>query len=253
MIYLFLQKFLRMVPEWQKRTEILIGAENLSLLKSKHVLVAGLGGVGAPAAEQLCRAGVGNISIVDADYIHPTNRNRQILALKSTEGFSKTALMEKRLKDINPDVNVIAHTIYLKDETIFQILDNTYDYIIDAIDTLSPKVFFLYYAHKAGFNVVSSMGAGGKFDPTQIQISDLSESYNCTLAKYVRKRLHKLGVHSGIKVVFSPEEVAKDAVIFDTDKTPNKRTTVGTISYMPIIMGCFCASVVIRDLLSFKI
>jgi tRNA A37 threonylcarbamoyladenosine dehydratase len=235
-------------PSWQTRTELLIGKENLSLLREKHILVAGLGGVGAMAAEQLCRAGIGHLTIVDGDTVHPSNRNRQIPALISTEGKAKTAVMSERLWDINPSVQLTVINEYIKDQRMIDILGQGYDYVVDAIDTLSPKVYLLYHACRLGLPVVSSMGAGGKFDPGLVQVSDLDDSYNCRLAYYMRKRLHKLGIRTGIKVVFSPEVVSRHSVKLSAGEI-NKKSTVGTISYMPAVFGCFCAATVIRDVI----
>lgn len=237
------------IPQWLSRTELLIGKEKLKLLSQKHVLIAGLGGVGAMAAEQICRAGVGKITIIDGDTVHPSNRNRQLPALKSTEGIAKTEVMRKRLMDINPDLELTVIYEYIKDERTVEILKHGYDYVVDAIDTLSPKVFFLLHCKQFGLPVVSSMGAGGKFDPMQVRVADLSESYNCKLAYYMRKRLHKLGIWKGIKVIFSPEVVDRSSVVLQEGES-NKKSNVGTISYMPAIFGSFCASVVVRDLLS---
>ncbi len=236
------------VPQWLSRTELMIGKEKLIALREKHVLVAGLGGVGAMAAEQICRAGVGRITIIDGDTVHTSNRNRQLPALKSTEGVLKTEVMAKRLLDINPELKLTVLDEYMKDERILEILQPGYDYVVDAIDTLSPKVLLLYNCVQLGLPVVSSMGAGGKFDPSQICISDIGESYNCKLAYYIRKRLHKMSVWNGLKVVFSPEVVDRSSVILQEGES-NKKSNVGTISYMPAIFGCYCASVVLRDLL----
>jgi len=236
---------------WLSRTELLIGKENLSALLHKHVLVAGLGGVGAMAAEQICRAGIGKMTIIDGDTIHRSNRNRQLPALLSTEGISKTEVMAKRLLDINPELKLTVYNEYIKDDRTLEILRQGYDYVVDAIDTLSPKVFLLYTCVQLGLPVVSSMGAGGKFDPSQITIADIDDSYNCKLAYYIRKRLHKMGVWKGIKVVFSPEIVDRSSVILQ-DGESNKKSNVGTISYMPAIFGCCCASVVLRELLEAK-
>jgi tRNA A37 threonylcarbamoyladenosine dehydratase len=234
---------------WLSRTELLIGKEKLTSLHDKHVLIAGLGGVGAMAAEQICRAGVGRMTIIDGDTVHPSNRNRQLPALKSTEGKAKTEIMASRLLDINPALNLTVIHEYIRDERTLEILKLGYDYVVDAIDTLSPKVYLLYTCVQLGLPVVSSMGAGGKFDPGQVTVADLDDSYNCKLAYYMRKRLHKLGIYKGIKVVFSPEVVDRSAVILQEGES-NKKSNVGTISYMPAVFGCFMASVVIRDLVS---
>jgi len=234
--------------QWLSRTELLIGKEKLGILRDKHVLIAGLGGVGAMAAEQICRAGVGIMTIIDGDTVHRSNRNRQLPALVSTEGIAKTEIMAKRLLDINPDLKLSILNEYIKDYRTIEILQQGYDYVVDAIDTLSPKVFLLYNCVQLGLPVVSSMGAGGKFDPAQIMVVDIDESYNCKLAYYMRKRLHKMGVWKGIKVVFSPEVVDRNSVILQEGES-NKKSNVGTISYMPAVFGCYCASVVVRDLL----
>ncbi len=236
------------VPQWLTRTELLIGAEAVDKLRHKHVLVCGLGGVGAMAAEQVSRAGIGHLTIVDGDTVHPSNRNRQLPALMSTEGEHKTEVMRRRLLDINPHLQLTIINEYIRDQRLIDILEHSYDYVIDAIDTLSPKVYLLFHAHRLGLPVVSSMGAGGKFDPGLVQVADLDDSHTCKLAYYMRKRLHKLGVWNGIKVVFSSEVVSREAVTLSEGEI-NKKSTVGTISYMPAVFGCFCASVVIRDLL----
>lgn len=236
------------MEHWLSRTELLIGKEKLEILRKSHVLVAGLGGVGGYAAEQLCRAGIGEITMIDGDVVSPSNRNRQILALTSNEGTKKADLMALRLLDINPDVKLHIIPEYLKENKFPPLLENRFDYIVDAIDTLTPKVTLLSESVKKGIPVVSSMGSGGKFYPEKIEIADISESHHCKFAYIVRKYLHKLDVYKGITVVFSPETVSKNAVREVTGEE-NKRSVVGTISYMPPAFGCFCASVVIRDLI----
>ncbi len=226
---------------------MLIGGEALAKLKASRVLVVGLGGVGAFAAEMIVRAGIGSITIVDGDKIHPSNRNRQLLALNSTSGKSKSGLMRKRLLDINPDLKVTEVNEYIRDDRMKEILDEGFDYVVDAIDTLSPKVFLIYHSLNRRYPVVSSMGSGGKFDPLRISIEDISETTNCTLARILRKKLHKLGVRDGFTAVYSPEPVDKNKVIPSTGER-NKASVVGTISYMPAAFGIACASVVIRDL-----
>lgn len=233
--------------DWQSRTRLLLGEEKLKKLAEKHVLVAGLGGVGAYAAEMLCRAGVGTLTIVDADVVQPSNRNRQLPALSSTQGQSKAELMGARLKDINPEINLTVIKEYLRDEKLIDLMAQKFDYVVDAIDTLSPKVFLMYYAVKNNQRIVSSMGAGGKLDPQQVKIADIADSYNCKLAYTIRKRLRKLDVSTGIKVIFSTEQVPKERIEL-CDNELNKKSVVGTISYMPPVFGCFCASVVIQDL-----
>ena len=234
---------------WLSRTELLLGAEKLEKLVAANVLVVGLGGVGAYAAEMLCRAGVGKMTIVDGDTINSSNINRQLPALGSTIGKPKTVVMADRLRDINPDLKLNTINEFIRDERMIEILDQGYDYVVDAIDTLSPKIFLIYHSMEKKIPVVSSMGAGGKLDPTRIQIADISKSYNCKLARILRKRLHKLGIREGFMAVFSPEEVPEESVIL-TEEEQNKKSNVGTISYMPAMFGCACASVVIKDLIS---
>jgi tRNA A37 threonylcarbamoyladenosine dehydratase len=238
-----------MIDNWQERTELLIGKEKLNVLASSHVLVAGLGGVGAMAAEMICRAGIGTLTIIDSDKIQSSNRNRQIPALVSTEGISKAKVVADRLMDINHQLKLHIIEEYIKDEKIQEILSMAkYDYVVDAIDTLSPKLYLIYTSLNLNIKLVSSLGTGRKFDPEQIKIVDISETYNCKLAYYLRKKLHKLGVVSGFKAVFSPEDVNEGSVeLIENEK--NKKSRVGTISYMPAIFGCFAASVVIRDLI----
>lgn len=234
---------------WLERTELLLGTEQVAKLKNKHVLIVGLGGVGAYAAEQICRAGIGQMTIVDGDTIHLTNINRQLPALNSTIGLPKAEYLGKRLLDINPNLKLNIIQEYLRDDRMKEVLSQHYDYVVDAIDTLSPKIFLIHDAFKNGLRVVSSMGSGGKLDPSKVEIADISESHNCPLARILRKRLHRLGIRTGIKVVYSPEEVPENATR-PCEGEPNKKTTVGTISYMPPIFGCFIASVVVRDLLA---
>jgi tRNA A37 threonylcarbamoyladenosine dehydratase len=232
---------------WLTRTELLLGEEKLLKLKSSNVLIVGLGGVGAWAAEMICRSGVGSMTIVDGDTIHPSNLNRQLAALKSTEGLPKAEVVGQRLRDINPDLNLTVIHEYLKDERMIEILDKGYDFVVDAIDTLSPKIFLIYHSLQRKYNLVSSMGAGGKTDPLKVMISDISETSNCPLARLIRKRLHRLGIHEGFTAVFSPEATDKSKIIPTTGEN-NKASIVGTISYMPAAFGIACASVAIRHL-----
>jgi len=194
---------------------------------------------------------VGKMTIVDGDNIHPTNRNRQLPALISTEGLPKAEVMGRRLLDINPDLNLTVIQEYIKDERMIEILDKGFDYVVDAIDTLAPKVFLIFHSINRKLAVVSSMGAGGKFDPAQISISDISETTDCTLARILRKRLHHLGIREGFKAVYSPEVVDKTRVK-SIELEQNKASIVGTISYMPAAFGIACASAVIRDLAGIK-
>lgn len=241
-----------MIPkydEWFSRTELLLGNEDLEKLKKASVLVVGLGGVGAIAAEMICRAGIGNIVIVDGDCFQESNLNRQIPALKSTIGQKKTMVVAERLLDINPKLKFFAINEFLETELITELLKNDFDYVIDAIDSLTPKVDLIANCFENKINIISSMGAGGKIDPSQVQIDDLFNTYNCSFALDIRKRLRKRGINKGIKAVFSPETVSKKSKII-TETDLYKKSIVGTISYMPIIFGCNCSSVVIRDIIS---
>jgi len=233
---------------WLERTELLVEKQNLEKLKQSHVLVVGLGGVGAYAAEQLCRAGVGEMTIVDGDIISTTNRNRQLTALVSTTGKPKVDVLAERLLDINPELRLHAIQEYIRYDRMIEILDAPFDYVVDAIDTLSPKISLIYHTLQKGHRLVSSMGSGGKLDPTKVEIADFSQSRVCPLARVLRKRLGRFGIRQGFNVVFSTEEVHEHAMI-PCEGEPNKKTTIGTISYMPPIFGCFMASVVIRDLI----
>jgi tRNA A37 threonylcarbamoyladenosine dehydratase len=235
------------MSDWLSRTEMILGKDGIEKLRLSKVLVVGLGGVGAYAAEMICRAGVGSMTIADGDKVHRTNRNRQLPALKSTEGVSKSEIMGARLLDINPELKLTAINEYLKDERMIEILEGGFDYVVDAIDTLSPKIFLIYHSLQKNYRVVSSMGAGGKFDPSRITISDISETVNCSLARILRKKLHKLGVREGFTAVYSPETIDKSKII-PTPGEQNKASIVGTVSYMPASFGMACASVVIRDL-----
>lgn len=239
------------MKEWLSRTELLVGKENVEQLARAHVLVAGLGGVGGYAAEQLCRAGIGKLTLIEGDVIARSNLNRQILALRSTEGQKKISVMARRLYDINPYIKLHLIAEYLKEDDFNPILEGDFDYVVDAIDTLTPKVALLSGAVKQGHRIVSSMGSGGRLDPEKVTIADIADSHHCRFANMVRKYMHRQGIYKGITVVYSPEPVSKKAVS-EVKGEQNKRSIVGTISYMPPVFGCYCASVVIRDLLNCK-
>lgn len=234
------------MENWKQRTQLLLGEEKMVRLRNANVLVVGVGGVGAYAAEMICRAGVGRMTIVDADTVQPTNLNRQLPALHSTLGMSKAAVLETRFKDINPNLELKVLPVFLKDENIPDLLDaDKYDFIIDAIDTLSPKCNLIYHALQRRIKIVSSMGAGAKSDITQVRFSDLWDTYHCGLSKAVRKRLQKMGVKRKVPVVFSTEQADPRAVLL-TDDEMNKKSTCGTVSYMPAVFGCYLAEYVIK-------
>lgn len=233
---------------WCERTAQLLGAERVGEYSRAHVLVVGLGGVGGIACEMLARAGIGRLTIVDADTVQPSNINRQIAALHSTLGRTKASVLAERLHDINPKIIVETVEEFLQDENMVALLDkHPYNFVVDAIDSLSPKVYLISLAHKRGLPIVSSMGAGAKQDPSTVSITDLSRSYNCHLARTLRKRLRKLGVTHGIPVVFSSELPDEDAIIEVTGERC-KKSTAGTISYMPAVFGCHLAAYVLRHI-----
>lgn len=231
---------------WQQRTELLLGREKTERLRRAHVLVVGLGGVGAYAAEMLCRAGIGHMTIVDADTVQPTNINRQLPALHSTLGQYKADVLAARFRDINPDIRLDVLPVYLKNEAITELLDSErFDFVVDAIDTVAPKCYLIYNALKRGLKIVSSMGAGAKSDITQVRFADLWETYHCGLSKAVRKRLQKMGMKRKLPVVFSTEQADTNSVVL-VDDEQNKKSTTGTVSYMPAVFGCYLAEYVIK-------
>lgn len=236
------------MPSWTDRAELLVGKDKIESLKSKHVLVMGLGGVGGIAAEMIARSGVGKMTIIDGDTIDISNINRQLIALHSNIGAAKAEQLGSRLKDINPELELTVINKFFTGEMMDEFDFSSYDYVIDAIDTLTPKTRFVTAAYRANKKIISSMGAGGRLDPTKVEIKDISKSYNCKLARALRKRLYKRDIKKGIKVVFSPEDI-QDNCFIETDGSNYKKSTIGTISYMPTTFGLLCASQVIRDLL----
>ena len=233
---------------WLGRTSLLLGEDKLSRLRSANVLVVGLGGVGAYAAEMIARAGVGHMTIADADVVSPTNINRQLIALHSTIGREKSELMAERLRDINPDLELTVVNRFIKDDETDALLDSAkFDYVVDAIDTLSPKLALIKGALDRGIPLVSSMGAGAKTDPTRMEICDIARTHHCPLAHMLRTRLHKIGIRTGFRAVFSAEPVREGAMILCEEQ--NKKSNTGTISYIPALFGIGCASVVVRGLI----
>ncbi|WP_420187843.1 tRNA threonylcarbamoyladenosine dehydratase [Bacteroides pyogenes] len=237
-----------MEKNWQQRTELLLGKDKMNRIRAAHVLLVGLGGVGAYAGEMLCRAGVGRMTLVDADTVQPTNMNRQLPAMHSTLGRPKAEVLAARYKDINPEIELTVLPVYLKDDNIPALLDSArFDFIVDAIDTISPKCFLIYEAMNRRIRIVSSMGAGAKSDITQVRFADLRDTYHCGLSKAVRKRLQKMGMKRKLPVVFSTEQADPKAVLL-TDEERNKKSTCGTVSYMPAVFGCYLAEYVIKRL-----
>ena len=233
---------------WLERTELLLGEEKLNILRNARVLVVGVGGVGAYAAEMIVRAGVGHMTIADADKVSESNINRQLVALHSTIGREKCDVLAERLRDINPKLDLAIVNRFIKDSETDALLDSDkFDYVVDAIDTLSPKLALIKGAMDRGIPLVSSMGAGAKSDPTLMEIKDIAKTHHCPLAHMLRKRLHKIGIRKGFWAVFSPEPVREGAMILCEEQ--NKKSNVGTISYIPALFGIGCASVVVRDLI----
>lgn len=236
------------MDNWLERTELLLGNEKLDILRRAHVLVVGVGGVGAYAAEMIARAGVGELTIADADVVGLSNINRQLVALHSTVGQQKCDILAARLRDINPELKLHIVNRFIKDDQTDELLDSAkFDYVVDAIDTLSPKLALIKGSLDRGIPLVSSMGAGAKTDPTLMEIKDIAKTHHCPLAHMLRKRLHKIGIKRGFRAVFSPEPIREGAMILCEEQ--NKKSNVGTISYIPALFGIGCASVVIRDLI----
>ena len=239
------------MEHWLSRSELLVGTKGLEKLSNSTVLVAGLGGVGSYAAEMLARSGVGHLILIDNDVVASTNRNRQLPALTGTEGVLKTRVMDDRIRQINPEIILETVNEYLDESSVPVLLDKyTPHYVVDAIDTLSPKIALICYWLGRKTPLVSAMGAGARFDSTAVRVDDISRSYNCPLAFMLRKRLRKLGVVKGFKVVFSTELPREGAIVPFEGK--NKKSMTGTISYLPAVFGCLCAQTVICDILEIR-
>lgn len=235
---------------WQQRTEQLFGAEKTERLRRAHVLVVGIGGVGAYAAEMLCRAGIGEMTIVDADTVQPSNINRQLPATHATIGRLKTDVMHERLLAVNPALVLHVLPVYLTEADIPDLLATHYDFIVDAIDTIAPKCALIIEAYRRGLPLVSSMGAGAKSDITKVRFARLGDTYHCGLSKAVRTRLRKED-KSLLKtpVVFSTEQADRAAIV-TVEGEPGKKSTAGTVSYMPAVFGCYLAEYVIRQIVN---
>jgi tRNA A37 threonylcarbamoyladenosine dehydratase len=234
---------------WLGRTTLLIGEEKVRLLTRKHVMVVGMGGVGSYAAEFICRSGIGKMTIVDGDVVDPTNRNRQLPALATNHGQSKAGIMAERLLSINPELELKVIKEFVNPEKVASLLEEKPDYVIDAIDSITPKLTFIQHALQQELRMVSSMGAGAKLDPTQLRVADISKTYNCPFAQQIRKMLKKHKIYKGLKTVFSPEAPIKESLML-TDGKNYKKSAYGTISYLPATFGAVAASVVIRDLMN---
>lgn len=233
---------------WKERTAMLIGEEGLERLSESCVAVIGVGGVGGYAAEMVVRSGVGRLIIMDSDDVSVSNMNRQLLALDSTVGRPKCDVLKERLLDINPQLDITVIKEYLEADAVESVLGGyKIDFLVDAIDTLSPKMALIKYCMDRHIPLVSSMGAGAKTDATKVRLTDISKSFNCPLAFVVRKRLRRMGIRKGFQVVFSEELPKKEAIVECDDR--NKKSLVGTISYIPAVFGCVCAQAAIESLL----
>lgn len=230
-----------------ERSLLVFGDEGITSLINSHVLVAGVGGVGGFVIEALARAGVGKLTIVDHDQVSASNMNRQIIALHSTLGQNKAAVMKQRIEDINPDCQVEVVQSFLKPEDMDGLLSQPFDYVVDAIDSLNCKVNLVSTAIDKGYRVIASMGAGRRVDPTKIQMADLNKTHTCGLARQVRQRLRKQGYKKGLTVVFSTE-LPKEPGPMEEIKGARGRVVNGTASYMPGIFGLMIAGKVIQDL-----
>ena len=238
-----------MQSEWLQRTELLIKEEGIEKLQSANILIVGLGGVGSFAAEFLVRSGIGNLTIVDGDTVDITNINRQLPALNSTIGKNKTDVVAERILDINPKINLKKINEFLEPERMEEILtQEKFDYVLDCIDSLSPKLALIITCKRKKIKLVSAMGAGGKTDPSKVMVRDISKTNNCFLAKQIRKKLKKEQIHKGFRCVFSTE-IQDENSLKMTDGSNYKKSFYGTISYMPAIFGLYAAAEVIRFLL----
>lgn len=239
-----------MDKHWLERTELLVKPEGLNKLKSSRILVVGLGGVGSYAAEFLARSGVGHLTIVDGDTVDLTNINRQLPALHSTVNQKKTTLVAERLLDINPDLSLEVHSEFYTPEKMHLLVEShSFDYVLDCIDSVAPKLQLIKECRSRKTKVISCMGAGGKLDATKIQVRDIGKTYNCYLAKQIRKRLRKeFNITKGVKCVFSSELQREDSLKM-TDGTNYKKSYYGTISFIPAAFGLHAASEVVNYLL----
>ncbi len=238
-----------MQSEWLQRTELLVKEEGIERLQSANILIVGLGGVGSFAAEFLVRSGIGNLTIVDGDTVDITNINRQLPALNSTIGKNKTDVVAERILDINPEINLKKINEFLEPERMEEILtQEKFDYALDCIDSLSPKLALIITCKRKKIKLVSAMGAGGKTDPSKVMVRDISKTNNCFLAKQIRKKLKKEQIHKGFRCVFSTE-IQDENSLKMTDGSNYKKSFYGTISYMPAIFGLYAAAEVIRFLL----
>ena len=234
------------------RTEILIGTQALEKLKSSKVAVFGIGGVGTFVVEALVRSAVGELVLIDDDDIDITNLNRQIHATMKTVGMAKVEAMKERALEINPDVKITTHKILYNKDSAESLLEDDYDYVVDAIDMVSSKLDLIEKCKARNIPIISAMGAGNKFDPTKLEVADINDTIMCPLAKVMRKELRKRNIKK-VKVVYSKEQAVKPMELekSESDSTSNKkkRQTPGTMSFLPSTSGLIIASEVIKDLI----
>ncbi|MNJ82604.1 tRNA threonylcarbamoyladenosine dehydratase [compost metagenome] len=237
------------MSKWLERTELILGPDEMNRLKSAHVLIVGLGGIGSFAAEFIARAGVGTMTIVDGDAFDITNKNRQLTALDSTIGRNKAVVLAERIKDINPDIQLNVVEEFVLPQRVWELLDEYKpNYVMDCIDSVTPKLEWIIACKSKKIKVITHLGAGGKMDPTRVQVVKLPDSHNCKLGAHVKKRLKKKGVRfEKIKCVYSSELQQKDSLKM-TDGSNFKRSFYGTVSYMPALFGLMGAAEVIRYL-----
>ena len=235
---------------WLERTELLLGSEKLELLRNAHVLVVGLGGVGAYAAEMIARAGVGRMTVADADTVNATNINRQLVALHSTVGRPKAEVLAERLRDINPGIGLTVVDKYIKDEETYILLDAArYDYVVDAIDTVTGKIALVLHAQRDNVPVISSMGAGNKLDASQFEVADIYKTSVCPLAKVMRRELKRRGVKH-LKVVYSKEvPLTPDYEACGEDARVHGKQVPGSSAFVPSVAGLILAGEVVKDLI----
>jgi tRNA threonylcarbamoyladenosine dehydratase len=238
------------MAKWKERAELLFKKEGLHNLEKANVLVVGLGGVGSFAAEFLVRAGVGKLTIVDGDVVDITNINRQLPALHSTVGMHKVTVVGDRLMDINPELNLIRVNEFLSPERAFDIVTEEFNYVLDCIDSVTPKLNLIIAAKRKRVKIISSMGAGGKMEAAKVHVSCITNATNCMLAKSIRKRLKAVKIDK-LKVV-SSSEIQDESSLKMTDGSNYKKSFYGTNSYMPGLFGLYAAETVIRYLLKNK-
>ena len=235
--------------EWLSRTELLFGADKVAALKNKRVIVFGVGGVGGYVCEALCRSGVGHIDIVDNDTVSVSNINRQVIALSSTVGQNKVDVMEQRMKDINPEIEVTAFNTFYTPDTEGEIDLSGYDYIVDAIDTVSGKISLAVRAEALGIRIISSMGAGNKTDPTAFKVADIYKTAVCPLARAMRTELKKRNVRS-LKVVYSEEKAITPD--YPDEMKGERKLPPASCAFIPSVVGLIIASEVLKDLINDK-